>query len=71
MIPVTVAVPENKLIFFKELVNSLNFKEIDTLLHTDSDIPEEHKKLVLERIKNSKPENWLRWDEVEDSFNLD
>lgn len=71
MIPVTVAVPENKLTFFKELVHSLNFKEIDTEDQLNFDIPEEHKKLVLERIKNAKPENWLRWDEVQDSFKLD
>jgi len=71
MIPVTVAVPENKLTFFKELVTSLNFKEIDVSIDMDFDIPEAHKKMVLERIKNSKPENWLRWDEVKDNFTLD
>ncbi len=71
MIPVTVAVPENKLMFFKELLNSLNFKEIDATEQVDFDIPKEHKKLVMERIKNSNPENWLRWDDVQDSFKLE
>lgn len=71
MIPVTVAVPENKLVFFKELVKSLNFKEIDNNEPVDFDIPEEHKKIVLDRINKSMPENWLRWDEVQDSFNKD
>lgn len=71
MIPVTVAVPEDKLVFFKELVNSLNFKEIDAREHVDFYIPEEHKKIVLERIANSKHESWLRWDEVQNDFKLD
>lgn len=71
MIPVTVEVPENKLIFFKELINSLNFKEIDSVEHVNIDIPEAQRKIVVDRIKNSKPENWLRWDEVQDSFKLD
>jgi hypothetical protein len=69
MIPITVAVPDNKLAFFKELVNSLNFKEIETV--SDNEIPEAQKQLVLDRIKNSKSENWLRWDDVKDDFKLD
>jgi len=71
MIPITVALPENKLTFFKELVTSLNFKAIDVSADVDFDIPEPCKKMVLERKKNSKPENWLRWDEVKDNFKLD
>jgi hypothetical protein len=70
MISVTVAVPENKLEFFKELVKSLNFKEIDIPADI-TEIPEAHQKMVQERIKNSKPENWLRWNDVQDSFKLD
>lgn len=69
MIPVTIAVPENKLMFFKELVNSLNFKEIGNSSITD--ITEEQKQMVLERIKNSNPENWKAWDDVRDNFKLD
>ena len=32
------------------------------------DIPEEHKNLVRERIKNAKPEDMLDWEEVKDKF---
>lgn len=32
------------------------------------DIPEEHKNLVRERIKNSKEEDLLDWDQVKDDF---
>ena len=34
------------------------------------EIPEEHKKLVRERIKNAKPEDTLDWEEVKDKFRL-
>ncbi|HBX51626.1 MAG: hypothetical protein A2275_09965 [Bacteroidetes bacterium RIFOXYA12_FULL_35_11] len=33
-------------------------------------IPEEHKQLVRDRIKNTKPENMLNWDDVKDNFRL-
>lgn len=71
MIPVTVAVPDNKVAFFKELVNSLNFKEIDPLTEVAFDVPEAHKTIVLERIKNAKQQDLLKWDDVKDSFKLD
>lgn len=31
-------------------------------------IPEEHKKIVLERIKNPKLENLLNWNDVKDKL---
>lgn len=31
-------------------------------------IPEEHKKIVLDRIKNTKEEDFLKWDDVKDKF---
>jgi len=36
--------------------------------NTEFDIPDEHKKIVLERIKNSKSENLLDWDSVKNNF---
>ena len=71
MIPVTVAVPDNKVAFFKELVNSLNFKEIDPLTEVSFDIPETHKTIVLDRIKNAKQEDRLLWDDIKDRFKFD
>jgi hypothetical protein len=35
---------------------------------TNDDIPEQHKALVRERIKNSKAANLLDWDNVKDDF---
>ena len=69
MVSGTIAVPENKLEFFKELVKSLNFKDIE--VDNSFEIPEGQKELVLNRIESSKPENWLKWDDVKDSFKLD
>ena len=34
----------------------------------NDDIPEQHKALVRERIKNSKATNLLDWDNVKDDF---
>ena len=69
MTPVTVLVPESKLVFFKELVHSLHFKEFES--SEDIFISEKQKELVLNRIKESKPENLLKWDEIKDSFNFE
>jgi adenylate kinase family enzyme len=34
----------------------------------DNEIPIEHQNLVLERIKNSKEEDLLNWDDIKDDF---
>lgn len=36
---------------------------------TETDVTEEHKKLVRDRIKNSKSEELLDWDKVKNNFN--
>lgn len=42
-----------------ELVRNLGFEKIE-----DFDIPEEHKVIVKERIKNSKVEELIPWQEA-------
>ncbi len=42
-----------------ELVRNLGFNKADEL-----DISEEHKAIVRERIKNSKPEKLIPWEEA-------
>jgi hypothetical protein len=42
-----------------ELVQNLGLEQSE-----EFDIPEEHKVIVRERIKNSKPENLILWDEA-------
>ena len=45
---VTLKIPENRLTFFLELVEQLGFEVAGEL-----EIPEEHKAIVRDRIKNS------------------
>ena len=62
---ITLDIPENKYQFFLELVKSLNFIKVD---ENDFVVPEWQKKIVRDRIKDTKPEEYLSWDEVEDKF---
>lgn len=61
---VIVNVPEKKMDFFLELLNSLGFSQTDD----DQDIPEEQKELVRLRIKNAKKSDYLNWDDVKDTI---
>jgi hypothetical protein len=56
---VTLRIPDNKYQFFMELVRNLGFENAEVL-----NIPEEHKVIVRERIKNSKPEELIPWQEA-------
>ena len=60
---ITLSVPDEKYEFFVELLQTLEFVSIE-----DFEIPEEHKNMVRERIKTSSKENWVKWDDVKDSF---
>ena len=65
---ITLKVPDKKFDFFMELVKHLGFEAAG-----DMEIPEEHKAIVRERIKQSdqNPERLLEWDEVKDNFRFD
>lgn len=56
---VTLKIPDNKYQFFMELIRNLGFEKTE-----DLDIQEEHKAIVRERIKNSKPEELIPWQEA-------
>lgn len=57
---ITLKIPDKKLGFFMELVKQLGFEVTkDELV-----IPEEHKKIVRDRIKNTKPEDYIPWEEA-------
>lgn len=56
---VTVRIPDDKYEFCMEL-----FEQLGLQTEPASEIPEEHKKIVLERIKNSKPEELIPWEEA-------
>ncbi|PKP46250.1 MAG: hypothetical protein CVT95_07265 [Bacteroidetes bacterium HGW-Bacteroidetes-12] len=61
-------IPENKFQFFMELVKNLGFVKA-----AEASIPEEHKKIVRQRIadSNKNPERLLDWDDVKNDFKLD
>ena len=57
---VTLKIPEKKLTFFLELRKQLGFE----VAGNDVVIPEEHKKIVRERIKYTNPETYVSWEEA-------
>ena len=61
-------IPENKYQLFLEAIKNLDF--ISIYNQNDIDVSENEKKLIRERVKNSKSEYGQNWDEIKDSFNL-
>jgi len=71
---ITVNVPEEKFKFFIELISSLGFtKAATTEDATDFTVPEFHKKIVRERIKNFKknPKKAFSQKEVDKRIKFD
>ncbi len=60
---VTLKIPDKKFNFFMELVQQLGFETAK-----ENEIPEEHKAIVRERIRNSKPEKMIPWKEARKQF---
>lgn len=58
MTEVTLKIPDGKLSFFIELVNSLGY---ECNVATD-EIPEEHKVLVRERIQSATENDYVSWE---------
>ena len=56
---ITLKVPDQKLSFFMELVKNLGFEVTD-----EFEIPEFQKEIVRERIRNSKVENLVSWEDA-------
>jgi len=67
----TITVPDSKENIFIEMMKSLNFvKKIEEVLYPD--ISEEHKAIVLNRLKNieENPESCLNWEDIEQKIKL-
>lgn len=60
-----VNIPDDKKSFFEELLSSLGFESKKE--NEDFIVPDWHKKIVLDRIKSAKPEDYkeLNWKELE------
>ncbi len=56
---VTLKVPDQKLSFFLELIQHLGIEVAE-----ETDIPEDHKAIVRDRIKTAKDEDLVPWDEA-------
>lgn len=56
---VTVNVPEKKLDFFLELIQSLGFSSTD-----EPEVAETAKKIVRERIKSAKASDYTSWEKA-------
>jgi predicted Zn-dependent peptidase len=66
---ITLKIPDKKLDFVMELIRELRLE----VTEEEFEIPEEHKKIVLERIRKSEknPERLLDWEQVKNNFRLD
>ncbi|WP_373494969.1 addiction module protein [Aquiflexum sp.] len=64
---VTLKIPEEKFEFYLEL-----FEQLGLETEFEYEIPEEHKEIVRERIRNANenPDQLLDWDEVKDDFDF-
>lgn len=63
---VIVSVAEEKYSFFIELMKSMDFVSVDD----DLSIPEEHKRLVIERKRTATAESMKNWDDIKDTFKV-
>lgn len=66
---ITINIPETKFRFFIELTKQLGL-EISQEKTVDFIVPEWQKELVRERIKNSKPEDYVSWETLEKQLKL-
>jgi putative addiction module component (TIGR02574 family) len=66
MRPFTVYVPENKIPFFKDLLNNLHFK-VKEEENAGFELTDAHKAILDQRLSNYKndPDSYLDWEEVQ------
>lgn len=60
MARIVVNVPDEKLAEFNKIMNTMGFKSKEE----DFIIPEWHKEIVRERIRNARDEDYIPWEEV-------
>jgi len=65
---ITLRVPEKKFGFFMKLIRQLGYVEIPK---DATDVPEHHKKIISDRLKNLRTEDLLDWDKIKNDFILD
>ncbi len=60
---ITLRVPDQKVEFVLQLIEQLGLETTEV-----DEIPEEHKAIVRERIRTSKPEDLIPWEEARKQF---
>lgn len=65
---VTLNIDDSKAAFLLELLGSLGYVTIDT--DEQMEVPEWHKEVVRQRIKDAKPEDYITWDEMKKKIKL-
>ncbi len=64
---VTLNIEDSKAAFLMELLRSLDYVTIDS---ENQEVPEWHKQIVLDRIKSSKPEDYVPWNEAKKNLKM-
>lgn len=66
MAQITIEIADNKLDFFKELIDSMDFAKVAQ----DYTVPLEHQDIVMERLEemDNNPEQKLNWNDVKDKL---
>ena len=66
MTQITLDITDNKLDFFIELIENLDFVKVSK----EYTIPKEHQEIVMERIEDitKNPKNLLNWEDVKDDI---
>jgi hypothetical protein len=65
---VTLDIDDSKAAFLLELLSSLDYVTIDT--DTQFEVPEWHKEIVRQRIKDATPNDYITWDEMKKKIKL-
>ncbi len=65
---ITLRIPDHKVDFVMQLIEQLGLDVSD-----ESEIPEDQKEIVRERLQksNKNPDRLLDWEEVKDSFKIE
>lgn len=61
---ITVKIPENKYDAFVAMMKELKIEVPEHEVDDEIEIPEWQKKIVRERIKNAKADNFVSWEEA-------
>ncbi len=65
-----ITVPDNRAIFFQELLNSLSFAKVEP--NIEFELTEAHKSIIGQRLENYKnnPDSYRDWEEVQKEIDV-